>query len=105
MAASFVGVGIGTSTLKLVYRTGGGVSAVSQPLPENAVSEDGISAPQTLVSILSTLRKTTKMRQRDVVMVLVDASAFFRHVTLPQLLPLMAINFAGAFIADRKSVV
>ena len=83
MAASFVGIGIGTSTLKLVYRTGHSVSALSQPLPENAVGEDGISAPQTLVSILAELRKQAKIRNRDVVMVLGDSSAFFRHVTLP----------------------
>ena len=83
MAASFVGIGIGTSTLKVVYRAGGGVSAVSVPLPENVVGEDGISAPQTLTNILAELRKREKIRQRDAVMVLGDSSAFFRHVTLP----------------------
>ena len=83
MAASFVGMGIGTSTLKLVYRTGQGMRFVSEPLPENVVDEDGIAASQTLVSILADVRKRERIRQRDVVMVLGDASAFFRHVTLP----------------------
>lgn len=83
MAASFLGIGIGTSTLKIVYRSGGGVKIISEPLPENTVNEDGISSPQTLVSILSEIRKRERIRQRDVVMVLGDSSAFFRHVTLP----------------------
>ena len=83
MAASYVGIGIGTSTLKLVYRTGSEVSAAAVPLPENVVGEDGISAPQTLTTILSELRKSSKVKKHDAVMVLGDASAFFRHVTLP----------------------
>lgn len=83
MAASFVGMGIGTSTLKFAYRTGHGLRIVSQPLPENVVDEDGIIAVQTLVSIVADVRKREKIRHRDVVMVLGDSSAFFRHVTLP----------------------
>lgn len=83
MAVSYVGMGIGTSTLKLVYRSAQGVRIISEPLPENVVGEDGISASQTLAAILGDVRKREKIRQRDVVMSLGDSSAFFRHVTLP----------------------
>ena len=79
----FVGMGIGTSTIKLVYRVGHSVKVVTESLPENVVDENGISAPQTLVSILADMRKREKIHQRDVVMALGDSSAFFRHVTLP----------------------
>jgi type IV pilus assembly protein PilM len=83
MAASFVGMDIGMTSVKLAFREGGSVRLVSRVLPENIIDEDSVIAPQTFTRLLSDLRKEEHIRPRDVVMVLGDANTFFRHVTLP----------------------
>lgn len=83
MAASFVGMDIGTGSVKLAFREGGKVRLVSQALPENIMGEDDVIAPQTLATLIADMRKTERVKPRDVVMVLGDNNSFFRHVTLP----------------------
>ncbi|MDO4538508.1 MAG: pilus assembly protein PilM [Coriobacteriales bacterium] len=83
MAASYVGVDIGTGSVKMAYREGGAVKLVSRALPENIVGEDGVVAPETLASLMAELRKEEKVGPKNVVLVLSDNNTFFRHVTLP----------------------
>lgn len=83
MATSFVGMDIGTGSVKLAFREGGSVRLVSQPLPENIIGDDNVIAPQTLAALIANLRKDQRIKPRDVVMVLGDNNSFFRHVTLP----------------------
>ncbi len=83
MAASIVGMDLGTASIKFAFRDGGTVRLISRPLPENIIGEDGVIAPQTLVSLIASIRKEERIRARDVVMVLGESGSFFRHVTLP----------------------
>ena len=83
MAASILGMDIGTASVKLAYREGGSVRLVSRVLPENIIGEDGVVAPQTLTALIADMRKQDRVKAKDVVMVLDDNSTFFRHVTLP----------------------
>lgn len=83
MAASYIGMDIGTGSVKLAYRVGGTVQLVNCPLPDNLVGENGVIAPETLAALLAQVRKDERIKPRDVVMVLDDSSTFFRHVTLP----------------------
>lgn len=83
MAASFVGMDIGSGSVKLAYREGGTVRLVSQTLPENIIGEDDVVAPQTLAALIADMKKNEHVKPRDVVMVLGDNNSFFRHVTLP----------------------
>ena len=83
MAASFVGMDIGTGSVKLAFRDGGDVKLVSRPLPENIMGENDVVAPETLATLISDLRKESHVKSKDVVMVLGDNNVFFRHVTLP----------------------
>ncbi|MDO4806737.1 MAG: pilus assembly protein PilM [Coriobacteriales bacterium] len=83
MAASYVGVDIGTGSVKIAYREGGVVRLVSRSLPENLIGENGVVAPETLTALIAQMRKDERVKPRDVVMVLDDNITFFRHVTLP----------------------
>ena len=83
MASSIVGVDIGTGSVKLSFRDGGGVRLVSKPLPENIIGENDVVAPETLAALIGGLRKDERVGARDAVMVLGDNNTFFRHVTLP----------------------
>lgn len=84
MASSFVGIDIGSGSVKMAFREGNAVRLVSRALPENLVGEnDDLNAPETLVGLISELRKEERVKARDVVMVLGDNNTFFRHVTLP----------------------
>ncbi|MBO7674980.1 MAG: pilus assembly protein PilM [Atopobiaceae bacterium] len=83
MSASFIGMDIGTGSVKLAFREGGGVRLVKCPLPDNLVGENGVIAPDALAGLLAQTRKDERVKPRDVVMVLDDSSTFFRHVTLP----------------------
>jgi len=83
MSASYIGMDIGTGSVKLAYREGGTVKLVKCPLPDNLVGENGVIAPETLAALLAQIRKDERIKPRDVVMVLDDNSTFFRHVTLP----------------------
>ena len=83
MAASYIGMDIGTGSVKLAFREGGTVRLVSRVLPENIIGDDDVIAPQTLASLIADMRKEEHVKARDVVMVLGDNNSFFRHVTLP----------------------
>lgn len=83
MAASVVGMDIGLTSVKLAYREGNAVRLVSRALPENIIDEEEVIAPQTLTTLISTMRREEHVKPRNVVMVLGDNNAFFRHVTLP----------------------
>lgn len=83
MPASYVGMDIGTGSIKLAYREGGSVKLVKSQLPENMVGENGVIAPETLVALMAQVRKEEHIKPRDAVLVLDDNSTFFRHVTLP----------------------
>ena len=83
MAASFVGIDIGTGSVKMAYREGGSVRLVSCALPENVVGDDDLVAPETVASLIASLRKDEHIRAKNAVLVLTDSSTFFRHVTLP----------------------
>ena len=83
MARSYIGLDIGTGSIKVAYRNGGEVQLVSRPLPENVVGENEVVAPETLAALVAGVRKQERMKPRDVVMVLGDNDMFFRHVTLP----------------------
>ena len=83
MAASVIGMDIGTNSVKLAYREGGEVKLVSRVLPENIIGEDGVVAPQTLTTLIADMRKQNRVKVKNVVMALDDNSTFFRHVTLP----------------------
>lgn len=83
MASSYVGMDIGTGSIKLAYREGGEIRLVSRALPEHLIGESGVVAPETLTSIVAQMRKDEHVKPRDVVMVLGDNVTFFRHVTLP----------------------
>lgn len=83
MAASYVGMDIGTGSIKLAFREGGKVRLASCALPENLMDDNDVVAPETLATLMADLRKESHVKTRDVVMVLSDNSVFFRHVTLP----------------------
>lgn len=83
MAASYVGVDIGTGSVKIAYRDARGVHLIFKALPENMMDEDDLVAPETLVSIIADLRKQENIKPKNVVLVLGDSVTFFRHVTLP----------------------
>jgi type IV pilus assembly protein PilM len=83
MASSIAGVDIGTSSVKIACRAGSGVKLASRPLPENIIGEDEVIAPETLATLIGSLRKEEHIKAKDTVMVLSDSSTFFRHVTLP----------------------
>ena len=83
MAKSYIGLDIGTGSIKIAYREGGNVQLASRPLPENISGENDVVAPETLAAIVTDVRKQERVKPRDVVMVLGDSDMFFRHVTLP----------------------
>lgn len=83
MAASYIGLDIGTGSIKIAYREGGELKLVSRPLPENIMGDNDVVAPETLAALVSDVRKQERVKPRDIVMVLGDSNMFFRHVTLP----------------------
>lgn len=82
MAGSFVGIDVGNGNCKLAVRDGG-MRLISVRTPENIVNDENVTVPDALVQVFKEIRSNEHIRQRDCALVLSEAQAFFRHVTLP----------------------
>jgi type IV pilus assembly protein PilM len=83
MAGNFTGVDIGRSLIRLAYRDAHGLRFVTRRLPENIITEDGVSSDKVMSDFLSQLRHEEGLHARDCVLVLSYEMALFRRISLP----------------------
>lgn len=82
MAESLIGIDIGRSIARLACRDVD-LRFITRSLPENIITNEGVSAPQVLADFFKSIRREEHLGTRNCALVLSDEMALFRHVSLP----------------------
>lgn len=82
MATSYVGIDIGSGSIKLALRNPN-LQLISRRLPDNVVQEGNIVSPEIMADLLKSIREEAKIRQKDCVLMLSPSQIFFRQLTMP----------------------
>lgn len=82
MATSYVGIDIGSGSIKLALRNPG-LHLISRRLPDNVVQDGVIVSPEIMTDLLKTIRDEENIKQKDCVLMLSPSQIFFRQLTMP----------------------
>lgn len=84
MGKDYVGIDIGTSSVKMALCNGRSVvSTAKEPLPDNMIVDGKILSPGAMGDFLSDMRREHKIRCKDAAIVLRGSDVFCRQISIP----------------------
>ncbi len=82
MASSYVGIDIGSGSVKLALRDPK-LRLITRSLPDHVVEDGHIVSPEIMADVLKKAREEENIRQRDCVLMISPSQLYFRQVTMP----------------------
>ena len=99
MSKQYIGIDIGTSSVKMAVCEDGRVRRLAHaPLPENMVRDGRILPPDEMSGFLREMKRKCRVPGRDAALILPEQAAFFRQIVLPAMTEAqLAINLPYEF--------